>query len=667
MEKIDPEYWYTRYPDSEARDELVKSFQLHEIRKRILDLQPDNTLVMDPNDALWKRIYRQYGMDFKELVNYAAKILLQEKHQGVMVDQVYKQIPIEFRSDVDILVHDLHPRNTDKPVTFNCTVISIDARKTYLKNGVYVCPRCETEVKVVCDKDRRIPQHAVRCNRRACRQCQMTLDNTRMSTDYIQTVIIQEPLDEAKNNSPVSFVAKLVGNQVGEAFVSQKKRITGVFKSFIDTKKIEQDIYIDIIEMESLEEKELTIPTNEQIEKYKEESRDKVWMDKLISNYAPHIYGYHNIKMSILLMLAGGVQTNKRGDINLFLIGDPSMAKTELLKFGEKVTQKSAYTTGKGASGVGLTIAIIKEENLGRYMATAGIYPLCNGGFVFVDEFDKMNKEDRSAMHEVLEHGMCSVAKAGIKLSLPAKVGTLAAANPKYGKYDTELTVAENIDLPPTLLSRFDMIWLIRDKVNELEDEKKAKHVLHEFEHGGQEYESSMTCNELKSLLNYVRKLKPSLCPEASDKLLMMYKKMRKAGENSDSVPVGIRQLEALVRLSMAHAKWHLRDTVTVVDIDSVINLYKASYKSYNIDLDEGTLGNAMITDFANLDKEQAFWHKWNECADKDGKVNTVEFTDALAGTKQFPTDLDVNRKLYAYEYKENKIMRSAKGLYTKV
>lgn len=657
--------FYERHPDAKDRDDLAKIFQLHIIRKRIEALDTDSTLIIDPKDSQWKELYNKHGMDFKELAKEAVFKLLQEQHQGVMVDSTYKDIRIEFRTDISILLRDLRPELTDMPMTFNCTVISVDARKTYVKEAVFVCPMCDGETKVKCNRDRRIEPQLTKCTNRACRRAQMMFDSKRMTTDYIQTVIIQEPLEEARNNSPVTFVAKLIGLQVGEAFISQKKRITGVFKSFIDTHKIEQDIYIDIIELEPLEEKEVVTPTKDKIIQYMQQCRGKDWWNNLIESYAPHIYGYSDVKKSILLMLAGGVTTTKRADINLFLIGDPSMAKTELLKFGEKVTQKSAYAVGKGSSGVGLTIAIIKEENLGRYMAHAGVYPLCNGGYVFVDEFDKMNRDDRSAMHEVLEHGLCSVAKAGIKLSLPAKVATLAAANPQYGKYDSKLTVADNIDLPPTLLSRFDMIWLIRDKVSEFEDEKKARHVIKEFEQGGQIYKSEFDIKELMSLINHVKQLKPTLCPEARDKLLLMYRKMRKASEKHETVPVGIRQLEALIRLSMAHAKWEFKDTVEVEDIEEVIRLYKASFLSYGVDLEEGTVGNALIEDFTKMTKDHAFWYAWAE-ETVNGEVDIIPLTKRLSGSKHFPFDEDVMKTINSMEHKENRIMRTKSGRYTK-
>jgi len=655
-----------RYPDRIALREMANSLQLSDFT-RISKLEPDSTYRINPNDPAWIEMYKKYGSDFPELVKTSLLTILQKQHKGVFIETTFDALQIELVAKVDIKMQVLNPKLLNTPVTFNCTVISVDARKAFVIKGHFVCPICEGVEEVHCDSERRIPRYRTKCTNAKCRKCDMVLETSKSEIEYIQTVIIQEPLEEARNNSPVTFVAKLIGHRVGDAFTSQQKKITGVFKTFVDTKKVEQDIYIDIMEMEDLAEKELIKPTDLKIARYKELARlnSKDWMKALIGSYAPNIFGYHDIKESILLLLAGGVSMSKRGEINILLVGDPSLAKTKLLEFGELITQKSIYTTGKGSSGVGLTIAVIKEENLGRFMAVAGVYPLCNGGHVFVDEFDKMSKDDRSAMHEVLESGKCSVAKAGIKMTLPAKVATLAAANPQYGKYDTGLTIADNINLLPTILTRMDMIWLMRDKVNEIEDEKKGRHILAEYEANAPKYAGKFSPNEMLALVNHVKDLKPVLCKEAKEKLLKMYQQLRRASLKQDMTPVGIRQLEALVRLSMAYAKWHFRDVVTIEDIEEVIRLYTACHASYGVDLTEGTIGNATMEDFAKMNKDQSFWNEWRKCADDKGHVDLISFTHALQGTKQFPNDTDVSTYVSKMQI-ATKILRNADGTYRK-
>ena len=231
-------------------------------------------------------------------------------------------------------------------------------------------------------------------------------------------------------NSPVMFVGKIKGNNVGTAFVGQKKRIIGLFKTVYDPKKTEHNVIIDVSYIEDLDDVKLVKPTEPELIKLKEESKKPDFIKKVVSSYAPHIYGYGDIKKSLLLQLAGGVNGKRRGDINILLVGDPSMAKSELLKFGKKITQTSIYTSGKGTSAAGLTIGMVKLSD-GTMIAQAGVLPLCSGGFAFIDEFDKMNKLDRSSMHEAMEQQTVSRAVAGTQLTLPAKTSDIGSSKPK--------------------------------------------------------------------------------------------------------------------------------------------------------------------------------------------------------------------------------------------
>ena len=239
------------------------------------------------------------------------------------------------------------------------------------------------------------------------------------------------------------------------------------------------------------------------------------------------------------------------------------MAKSELLKASRRLTQKSVFTSGRGASAAGLTIGIVELPN-GRKVAQAGVMALCSGGHAMIDEFDKMNPSDRSAMHEAMEQQTVSIAKAGINLTLPAQTSVMAAANPIYGKYDLERNLAENLNLPPPLLTRFDFIWLLVDVVNSEDDTSKAQHILSSYD---MEYENTgMSEEKLMAYLNYARQLKPTLSKSTHLKLISVYNNMR-SKSTSESITVGVRQLEALVRFSMARAKLLLKSEVDEDDV----------------------------------------------------------------------------------------------------
>jgi replicative DNA helicase Mcm len=205
--------------------------------------------------------------------------------------------------------------------------------------------------------------------------------------------------------------------------------------------------------------------------------------EKLIASFAPHIYGHEVIKEAILLLIVGSVTkklddgSTRRGDVNVLLVGDPGTAKSEMLKFAAKIAPRGLYTSGRGSTAAGLTAAVIRDKS-GIMMLEAGAVVLGDQGLVCIDEFDKIKPEDRSALHEVMEQQTCSVAKGGIVATLNARTSILSAANPMYGKYDPYKNITENVNLPVPLLTRFDLIFIVRDTPEKERDSLIASHIL---------------------------------------------------------------------------------------------------------------------------------------------------------------------------------------------
>ena len=435
-----------------------------------------------------------------------------------------------------------------------------------------------------------------------------------------------------------------MADQVGTAFVGQKKKVVGIFRSNIEENKDENDVFIDVISLTDVDDVNEILPSEEEVVKIEAEVKEDDFINKLINSFAPHIYGYDDIKLSCLLQLVGGVPSKKRADINILLVGDPSMAKSELLKYGNIISQKSIYTSGKGTTSAGLTIGMVKLAD-GRMIAQAGVLPLCNKGHAFIDEFDKMNKDDRSSMHEAIEQQTVSIAKAGVNMTLDAKASILAAANPKFGNYDDSLTLMDNINIPSPLLSRFDLIWLIKDRVSVTEDIQKANHILDGFTNKDADSDCRFTERELTGFINISKKYEPSLTREVRDEIVKIYEKLRQSSNNQFNV--GIRQLEALIRLSMAHAKLRLKSNVELEDIVAVKDLLISMYKNFDIDIAGGGVQSQLFKS-GRMTKEQTYHKIWSECSDEDGKVKLTDFMKKLE--ESGVSNLDATKLFHRWE-----------------
>ncbi len=319
---------------------------------------------------------------------------------------------------------------------------------------------------------------------------------------------------------------------------------------------------------------------------------DPTIVDKIVMSLAPTIRGMEEEKEAIALQLFGGVEKRHpdgirvRGDIHCLLVGDPGVAKSQLLRYIADVAPRGVYTSGKGTTAAGLTAAAVKDDFAGgRWVLEAGMLVLADGGMAVIDELDKMSPEDRSAMHEQLEHGQVSIAKAGITSTLNARCPVLAAANPKWGRFTNDRPIAEQIDLPPTLLSRFDVIFSIKDLPNQERDRRLADGILashREGESGVYAPQDALGSREapfppelLKKYVAYAKRtVRPVLSDAALSALSDYYVKVREQGEEPNSpVPITARQLEALVRLSEAAAKARLSSEVGVEDARRAIQI----------------------------------------------------------------------------------------------
>ena len=659
----------TTYTDSAILDKFYNSSGTGVLQGRkyfgiLNSLTPFSTFTVNVMEDGIYEFFMIKKEAFKSVIKEAVLRYLEVKHCDYEdVRNSFRNLKIHLVTDNTIPMHDLNARDHEQTVvTFDCEVIAVEKEKTYVKKCVAQCPLCFMDQTVLCTFERDIK--SLVCNNIKCKRHMMDVKKEGLVTDNIQYIYLQQILSDAKNSTPVTFRAVAIDDMSGTIYVGQKKRITGMYKSVIDKKKLENvnDILIEIMSEQDLEKKNDVCLTNEELEKLKNDAKDKDFTYRLTTSFAPLIMGYEDIKFSILLMLAGGYSKVKRNDINLLLVGDPSLAKSELLKECSKVSSKSMYTSGRGASAAGLTIGIVKMEN-GTQVAQAGVLPLCNEGHACIDEFDKMSTDDRSAMHEGMEQQTVSIAKAGFRMTLPAKTSILAAANPKYGKYDIDSSLIDNINIPVPLVSRFDMIWLIRDSVNVKEDHEKATFILDTFTGDDQTNKVYLPRDQLTSYLNHVRTLKPTITPEAKLKMTEIYQSMRSLSSNNDSLAVGIRQLEALARLATAHAKLLFKKEVEISDIIAVEGLMKRMFTSLGVQTDK-EFNQAGLMVGAKENKEQLANRVWGECEDGEKHVSHHKFIEKLSATDKF-TENDAE-KLFGNWEKNNYISMAGGGKWKK-
>jgi replicative DNA helicase Mcm len=368
--------------------------------------------------------------------------------------------------------------------------------------------------------------------------------------------------------------------------------------------------------------------------------------DILISSYAPHVYGHEVIKEVILLLIVGSVTKRledgsaRRGDINVLLVGDPGTAKSEMLKFAAKIAPRGLYTSGRGSTAAGLTAAVIRDKS-GIMMLEAGAVVLGDQGLVCIDEFDKIKPEDRSALHEVMEQQTCSVAKGGIVATLNARTSILAAANPLYGKYDPFKNITENVNLPIPLLTRFDIIYVIRDIPEKEKDHRVASHILElhrESESTGQYF---IDIDLFSKYLAYSKTMEPKLTVEAIDKIRDYYMKMRNV-ESDGMITVTPRQLEGLVRLATARSKLLLKDYVDSDDAERAIYLIQTMLETAGVDVNTGRVDLGVLhgKPQSEISKLKLFMEIFNALSGQDkSDVEEKHFINELTQTGRFSED----------------------------
>ena len=471
--------------------------------------------------------------------------------------------------------------------------------------GFYRCTYCNATYRLRIDRDE-VPELCPQCKRKSLRQ-----DSEESQFINLQKISLQDPLEKLKGSAPTwQLEAWIEDDLVNTVLPGDRIDITGILRIRPRRNirgKLERNLYTMFLDTVSVVPKQrefIDIPISEAEEReIKELSKDPSIFENIARSIVPSIYGHDEIKQAIVMQLFGGTPGKTlvdggeiRGDMHILLIGDPGSAKTRILQTIAGLVPKGIYVSGKSVTGGGMT-AVAERDEFAEYGWTlrAGALVLASGGVCCIDEFDKLDPEDRGALHEALESQTISIAKAGIVARFLAKTAVLAAANPRYGRFDPTAYPAEQFDIPPTLLSRFDLIFPIKDILDEELDRNIAKHILTQHEAAGaqlasiKEYvqvEKPPISNDLlRKYIAYAKKnIAPRLSDEAASRIQDYYIELRKLGSRMGTVPITPRQIEGLVRMSEASAKARLSPLVEVSDAEKAIMLSEFMLKTLAID-----------------------------------------------------------------------------------
>lgn len=515
--------------------------------------------------------------------------------------------------DMGLMVQDIGAEHVGKLVFVQGVVTKRAEVRHRVRVAVYRCQLCDAVKKVVMAPDVIPPKMCEECNRKT-----MKFSENESEFIDVQRAEIQEILERLRGGSPASHIDLVLEDDIVNSIVpGEKVDVVGIPRRRSVSKGGEQSTasyatYIDVVHIRRTDKEfeEVAIGSEEE-KKIIELSKDPQIFEKIKRSIAPSIYGHEEVKEALALQLFGGTPdkympdgSKIRSDIHILLIGDPGAAKTRMLQYVKTLAPKSVYVSGKSVTGAGLTATAEKDELGGEsgWVLKAGALVLASGGIAAIDEFDKIDAGERAALHEVMESQTVSVAKAGIVAQFRAKTSILAAANPKEGRFDPNVLPGHQFDIPPTLLSRFDLIFPIKDVLDEEKDRSLARHILKAHALAGKQAQQKkveeaeellppIETDLLRKYIAYARvHVKPVLTPAAMAKIEDYYAELRRLGKTTSTIPITPRQIEGLVRLSEASAKARLSNTVDIADAERAIRLLDFVSKQVYTDRETGKL-----------------------------------------------------------------------------
>jgi len=453
----------------------------------------------------------------------------------------------------------------------------------------------------------KIPKDSEICNPKH----KMKIDESQsIEVDWQKAIIQETPEDVPPGQIPRQLELVFEEDLVDSVRPGDRVRVLGILKLKNElwySPKANSDFYLKVLGVEQLESSfEETKISEEDEEKIKELAKDPQIVDRIVNSIAPSLYGLRDIKEAIALSLFGGIDyefedgTKKRGNIHVLIIGEPATAKSQLALAIRKIAPRVVFANGKGSTGVGLTASVTKEKNSDIWVLNVGAVVLANGGVAVIDEIDKMNKDDRAYLNEAMEQQTVSINKANIHAVLKAKTTIIGFGNPKGGRFDPEIDILDQINLEPTILSRFDLIFTLRETYDE-ETLKKYEFIIKTrtaitnkdkidaYLIPGINEKGLIPSDLLKKYIIYARThIMPKWEDEATKYLVDFVKELTQKSQQLKGLKrlITARQIDGFMRLLEAYAKMRLSDKVTVDDVKRAIDIFKRSLKSLGIDIE---------------------------------------------------------------------------------
>lgn len=585
-----------------------------------LEEREGNSLDVDMEDIkeFDEELYEDI-IELPEFLIYNAEECLKENYDNM--DGVNEDTSVRFYNLEDsLMVKDIREEDMNNMVEIDGIISKTTSVRPRASVLHFKCRSCSWETDIV--QDREEPLYPEVCGGEDCgnsSQSKFKLIPDKSKKTNFQKLKLQEPPEKISGGENTEKMNVLVhGDLAGEMKPGKRVKISGILRSKMHTKgvtrggvitstSIDQFLMCVNITTQNKDFEDLEI-SDEDIKEIKEISRRKDVYDYLARSIAPTIKEtLDEEKEAISLQLFSGGRkkvasgnSSTRSDIHILLVGDPGTGKSEVIHYVSKITPRGVSTSGQGSTSAGLTATATKNDSdfgeQGNWTIEAGALPLSDKGIAIVDEIDKMNSKDRSSMHEALEQQQVSISKAGINTTLKSRCSLLAAANPEEGRYNDMRPISEQINLEPPLVSRFDLIFIVQDIVEEESDERIADSIIEKNLEGQKRAKGELDEIEEKDYLDvdmyrkYVayarREINPVMTEEAREKIKNYYVTLRQSGENEEAIPVTARKLEALIRLAEASARARLGEKVRVGDAQRVIEIVKSSIKDVGIDPD---------------------------------------------------------------------------------